>query len=375
MHSARRRLSWADCSSSRSVWTSTEPGARVVKDIVSLSCRARVMRTVPHYRARHRRAAIGRRDGSSLVRKAEAGLPAKSQPALPPSVERRVGLVPDCAQAARRAILGVYGHLDEPRHARHSRRSSSLRSSPPDGSAAAPARPRSRANRRPRKVTVAEVVARDITEWDEVTGRLEAVNIGRHPAARLRLHRRRAVRGGRDRPPRPGALPDRPAALPGAGRSALRRAVAGPRDGAAHRLRAASGPSGWPARTRCPPRSANAGPRRRRRRPPRWPRSRRRCVPPSSISSSPGSPRRSTAGLAGPSSPRATSSRADRARPRCSPRSCRSTRSTPRSTPTSRPSCATPTWPAPTAAPAAARPTCRCGWRSAASASSRMKGG
>ena len=335
------------------------------------------MRAVPHYRARPRRAAIGRRDGSDLVRKAEAGLPAKSQPLLPPSGERRRRPCARlCRGRVRRAFSRVYGHLDEPRHARHCPRlliASPLaagllsRLRPPGGAAGRAAAAR--------KVTVAEVVARDITEWDEVTGRLEAVNsVDIRPrvsgfVAAVAFEEGAIVRRGQllfQIDPRPfQAQVDRLSAELSRARATVQRTAS-----ELKRAERLAGENAMSTEER--ERRASAADEATAR---RWPRSRRRCVPRSSISSSPGSPRRSTAGSAGPSSPRATSSRAARARRRCSPRSCRSIRSTPRSTPTSRPSCATATWPAPTAAPAAARPTCRCGWRSAASASSRMKGG
>ncbi len=67
------------------------------------------------------------------------------------------------------------------------------------GADSLPARARRAAagRRRRRQVTVAAAVARDVTEWDEFTGRLEAVNTRRDPAARLRLRLSVSLRGRR----------------------------------------------------------------------------------------------------------------------------------------------------------------------------------
>ena len=92
----------------------------------------------------------------------------------------------------------------------------------------------------PPQVTVADVVARDVTEWDEFTGRLEAGGHRRHPAARLGLRLRRAIRRRRHRAQGRPAVPDRSAAVPGRGRSSARRADAGARHRAARRLGAAA---------------------------------------------------------------------------------------------------------------------------------------
>ena len=225
-------------------------------------------------------------------------------------------------------------------------RASSRRAHRAAGSAAArrsPCSPRcaqtaaSRRRRRRRRSPSAEVVDRDVTEWDEFTGRLEAVDsvdvrprvsgLRLRRALRRRRHRAaaatccsRSIRG-RSRPKSIGCAPSctRAGATVAARRSELRA-----RRAAARRERDVAA------------RSSIAAPPSRRRPTAQVAAVEAALAPPSSTSSSRASPRRSTAASAARSSPRATWSRAGRAKRRCSPRSCRSIRSTRTSTPTSR---------------------------------------
>ena len=136
------------------------------------------------------------------------------------------------------------------------------------------------------QVTAAAAIARDVTEWDEFTGRLEAGAVGRRPAARLGPHLDRVVRGRQPRPAGTAALPDRRPSVPGAGRPAARRARAGDGRARPRRDRNAARRSPVEPRTRCRSRSASGAPAPRPRRPRTSMPSRPRCAPPSSISSS-----------------------------------------------------------------------------------------
>ena len=134
----------------------------------------------------------------------------------------------------------------------------------------------------PPQVTVAEVIARDITEWDEFTGRLEAVNtVDVRPrvsgyVAAVRFEEGAIVRRGDllfQIDPRPfQAEVDR----------LSRRADRAPAPRCSAPPPSCSAPSGWPPRTRCRTRSTSAAPRSPRSRRRRSPRSKRRCAPPSS---------------------------------------------------------------------------------------------
>ena len=74
------------------------------------------------------------------------------------------------------------------------------------------------------QVTVAEVIHRPLREWQEFSGRLQAVNTVEIRPRVARLRRSRCVHGRRARQERPAAVPDRPAPVPGGSRAARRRA-------------------------------------------------------------------------------------------------------------------------------------------------------
>src|SRR3954463_9405814 len=69
------------------------------------------------------------------------------------------------------------------------------------------------------QVTVAEVISRDVTEWDEVTRPPRSGQYGCRPPPRVGVRLRGAVHGRRDRSPRRPAVPDRSASIRGRGRS------------------------------------------------------------------------------------------------------------------------------------------------------------
>ena len=191
----------------------------------------------------------------------------------------------------------------------------------------------------PPEVDVARPIVREITEWDEYTGRLGGDRHRGSPAARQRLPRIGSLQGRPDRQEGRSAVRDRSAPVPrragcGRGRGSRRTdpARAGAERCAAHaRTSFRKAPS--------PPRNSIAGARPRSRRKPL-------STPPgpgwtrrSSISSSPKCERRSTAAPATTSSPSAIWSPAAfrvAANPRCSRPSSRWIRSTATSTPASR---------------------------------------
>ena len=114
----------------------------------------------------------------------------------------------------------------------------------------------------PPKVTAAEALARDVTEWDEFTGRLEAGRHGRHSPARVglrspRSRSRKAAWCGR------GSCCSRSIArpVPGPGRPPARRAGAGRAPRSTAPPRSCAAPSACRPRTRCRSKSASAAPR------------------------------------------------------------------------------------------------------------------
>ena len=161
-----------------------------------------------------------------------------------------------------------------------------------------------------------QVLSRDITEWDEFTGRLEAVNTvdvrprvsGYVSAVRFQEGTlvAAATRSSRSTPAR-----SRPRSI-ASGRAARARATVRARDVRAPARRAPGQRERDVARGARRRAGVRRGIRRAGRRRRGGTASRR-----ARTSSSRGSPRRSTAASAAPSSPRATSCRADPARRRC----------------------------------------------------------
>ena len=282
------------------------------------------------------------------------------------SDDLRLGYLPDCEGPAARRHAAVpcsrNSRISQSFRHRSRRALGLLVAGRVHRSRRAPAsRPR-RPHRQLPQVTAAAAVARDVTEWDEFTGRLEAVqSVGVRPRvsgliSSVSFEEGSLVRQGQVL----FQLDDRPFQAQVA--TAARRAGAGDAPRAIAPPPNCGAPIGCRPRTRCRSRSASAAPAPPPKRPRTSTPSPPRCAPPSSISSSPGSSRRSTAASAARSSRAAISSRAARAKRRCSRRSSPSIRSTPRSTPTSRRSCATATASASTArGPRAA--ICRFRWR------------
>ena len=165
-----------------------------------------------------------------LVLLADAGLPRTGEAALTPSDDRRLGYLPDC----ERPLAGAHsaGHVHARSHAVTTLRLALVLAARDRGSLALAACTRVETAAAPPplpQVTAAAAVARDVTEWDEFTGRLEPVqSVGVRPRV-SGLISTRVVRGRQPRPAGAGALPARRPPVPGAGRSAARRAGAGRR--------------------------------------------------------------------------------------------------------------------------------------------------
>ena len=160
----------------------------------------------------------------------------------------------------------------------------------------------------PVEVTALTVAPRDVPITHDLR-RADAELAGRqHPGARVglprqaRLHRRRGGQGG------PGAVPDGPEAVPGAGRRRGRGVAAQPGRAAKSRRPTSRAPSRSRSRTRCRRRTSTTRRASTSRRPPPSRSRRRSSSRPSSTSRTRRSPRRSTASAASPRWPTAPTS-------------------------------------------------------------------